>query len=294
MAIIDEIKNSFRKGSTLTKLIYINLAVFIVVNLVEAAYFLSNRHSGYSGFLAQLAVPADLHILVRKPWTLITYMFTHKGFIHILFNLLWLFWFGKVFLEYFDGKKLVGVYLFGGLAGAVMYVAAFNLFPVFSRDLSQSIALGASASIMAVAIAIAAYVPNYTWQLLFIGRVKIVYVAIALLILSSLIEFSQNAGGKIAHIGGALFGYLYTVRYKQGKDMTRGLNRLLEKFFTLFRPRPKIRVTHMRSETDMEYNKRKADEQKEIDRILDKIAKSGYGSLSAREKEILFRQSEKK
>ncbi len=293
MAIIDEIKDSFRKGSTLTRLIYINLAVFILVNLVEMIFFLSNNHEGFSVFLIQLAVPADLSALARKPWTPVTYMFTHKGFIHILFNLLWLFWFGKVFLEYFDGKKLVGVYILGGLSGAVLYVAAFNLFPVFSQDVSAAIALGASASVTAVAIAIAAYVPNFTWNMLFIGRVKIIYVAIAVFILSSLIEFSENAGGKIAHIGGALFGYLYTMRYKQGKDMTRGISRLLEKLFSIFRPGPRIRVTHRKQESDLDYNQRKADEQKEVDRILDKIAKSGYSSLSAKEKEILFRQSKK-
>jgi len=293
MAIIDEIKESFKKGSTLTRLIYINLAVFILVNLAEAIFFLSNNHARFSGFLVQLAVPADLSLLLKRPWTLVTYMFTHKGFIHILFNLLWLFWFGKVFLEYFNGKKLVGVYILGGLSGAVFYIVAFNLFPVFNQTLILSIALGASASVTAIAIAVASYVPNYTWNLMFIGRVRIIYVAIALFVISSLIEFTDNTGGKIAHIGGAIFGYLYTVRYKQGKDMTRGLNNFLEKLFVLLRPKPKIRVTHRKSETDMDYNKRKADEQKEVDRILDKIAKSGYSSLSAKEKEILFRQSKK-
>jgi len=293
MAIIDEIKESFKKGSTLTRLIYINLAVFILVNLVEAIFFLSNNHAGFSDFLVQLAVPADLSLLLKRPWTLVTYMFTHKGFIHILFNLLWLFWFGKVFLEYFDGKKLVGVYILGGLSGAVFYIVAFNLFPVFNQDLVLSIALGASASVTAIAIAIASYVPNYTWNLMFIGRVRIIYVAIALFIISSLIEFTDNTGGKIAHIGGAIFGYLYTVRYKQGKDMTRGLNKFLDQLFNLIRPKPRIRVTHKKSETDIDYNKRKSDEQKDVDRILDKIAKSGYSSLSAKEKEILFRQSKK-
>lgn len=293
MSIIDEVKVSFKKGSTLTRLIYINLAVFILVNLVDMIFFLANNQAGFSRFIVQLAVPSDLSILARKPWTPITYMFTHKGFIHILFNLLWLFWFGRVFLEYFDGRKLVGVYLLGGFSGAALYVAAFNLFPVFREEVSAAIALGASASITAIAIAIAAYVPNYTWNLLFIGRVKIIYVAIALFVLSSLIEFSENTGGKIAHIGGALFGYLYTVRYKKGKDLTRGLNRMLESLFALFRPKPKIRVTHRKTETDLEYNQRKAEEQMEIDRILDKIAKSGYSSLSSKEKEILFRQSKK-
>ena len=293
MSLIDEIKESFRKGSTLTRLIYINLAVFILVNLVEAVFFLSNIHGRFPIFMSYLAVPADTSLLIQRPWTLITYMFTHKGFIHILFNILWLFWFGKVFLEYFDGKKLVGVYLLGGLAGAILYIISFNLFPVFSQDLSRSIAMGASASVTAVIVAIAAYVPNYNWNMMFLGRIKIVYIAIAVILLSSLIEFSENAGGKIAHIGGALFGYLYTIRYKQGKDMTRGLNRFLEKLFAMLKPKPKIRVTHRKAETDMDYNKRKSDEQKDVDRILDKIAKSGYSSLSAKEKEILFRQSEK-
>jgi hypothetical protein len=127
----------------------------------------------------------------------------------------------------------------------------------------------------------------------FLGRVKVIYVAIAALILSTLIDFPKNPGGMLSHLGGAVFGYLYIVRYKQGKDMTRGINRLLEQLFSLFRPRPKIRVTHRKSETDIDYNTRKADEQKEVDRILDKIAKSGYSSLSSKEKEILFRQSKK-
>ena len=142
-------------------------------------------------------------------------------------------------------------------------------------------------------IATAAYVPNYTMYLLFLGRVKIIYIAIVGFLITSVFDFSINTGGKIAHIGGALFGYLYILRYKQGKDMTRGINRLLEGIFSIFRPKPKIRVTHRGSDMEMEYNQRKADEQKEVDRILEKIAKSGYSSLSAKEKEILFRQSKK-
>ena len=130
-------------------------------------------------------------------------------------------------------------------------------------------------------------------HLLFIGRVKIIYIAIIGFLITSLFDFSINTGGKIAHIGGGLFGYLYILRYKQGKDMTRGINHLLEGLFSFFRPKPKIRVTHRKTDTDIDFNLRKADEQNEVDRILDKIAKSGYSSLSAKEKEILFRQSKK-
>ena len=293
MAIIDEIKSSFKSGSILTRLIYINLAVFVIVNLVEVFYFLLNRHSNYPNFLLLFAVPADLGNLATRPWSIVTYMFLHKNFLHILFNLLWLYWFGRVFLEYLDSRKLVGVYLLGGLSGAVLYIAAFNLFPVFSQQLELSYALGASAAVMAIVIAIATYVPNYTMHLLFIGRVKIIYIALIGFLITSVFDFSINTGGKIAHIGGGLFGYLYILRYKQGKDMTRGINGLLEWLYSVFRPRPKIKVTHRRTDSDLDYNMRKADEQKEVDRILDKIAKSGYSSLSAKEKEILFRQSKK-
>ncbi len=291
MAITDEIKSSFKSGSSLVKLIYINLAVFVFVNLVEIGYFIANRHGDYSNFLLLFSLPADPAILKTRPWTLITYMFLHKSFMHILFNLLWLYWFGRVFMEYLDGKKLVGVYLLGGLSGGLLYIAAFNLFPVLSTQVSLAYALGASAAVMAIVVAISVYVPNYSMHLLFIGRVKIIYIALVGFLVTSVFDFSINTGGKIAHIGGALFGYLYILRYRSGKDMTKGLNRLLENFFSIFKPRPRIRVTHKKFETDMDYNKRKADEQKEIDRILDKVAKSGYSSLSDQEKEVLFRQS---
>jgi len=293
MSIIDEIKRTFKIGSYLTRLIYINLAIFIIVNVVEIFYFLLNRHDSYSSFLLIFAVPADLSILIRHPWTLITYMFLHKNFLHILFNLLWLYWFGRIFLEYLDEKKLVGVYLLGGLAGALLYILSYNLLPVFRQELSLSFALGASAAIMAIVVSISVYVPNYTVYLLFIGRVKIIYIAIIGFLVTSVFDFSINTGGKIAHIGGALFGFIYILRYRQGHDMTRGLNRFLDRIFSLFKPKPKIKVTHRRYETDQEYNKRKADEQEEIDRILEKIAKSGYDSLTSQEKDLLFKQSRK-
>jgi membrane associated rhomboid family serine protease len=293
MSIADEIKRTFKIGSNLTRLIYINLAVFIIVNIVEIFYFLFNHHDSYSSFLLTFAVPANLSILARKPWTLITYMFLHKNFLHIFFNLLWLYWFGRIFLEYLGQKKLVGVYLLGGLAGAFLYVLSYNLLPVFRQQLPLSYALGASAAIMAIVVAISVYVPNHTVYLLFFGRVKIIYIAIVGFLVTSVFDFSINTGGKIAHIGGALFGYIYILRYRKGHDLTRGLNKLLDSFFSFFKPKPKIKVSHKRTETDYEYNRRKAEERAEIDRILDKIAKSGYDSLTKEEKDLLFRQGNK-
>ena len=293
MAFIDEIKSSFRTGSSLIKLIYINLAVWAFVNIVEIFFYLSGSHESYMKFLLMLALPADLHNLILKPWTLVSYMFLHKNFMHILFNMLWLYWFGRIFLEYLDEKKLVGVYLMGGLTGGLLYIIAYNLFPVFSGDLAMSHAMGASAAVLAIVIAAAVYRPNYVVNLLFIGPVKIIYIALVGFVVTSLFDFSINTGGKIAHIGGALYGYLYIIRYRSGKDMTKGLNQFLDKLFSIFRRKPKIKVTHRRFEDDMDYNRRKNAEQAEIDRILDKIAKSGYDSLTGKEKEILFKQSKK-
>jgi membrane associated rhomboid family serine protease len=293
LPLLDEIKRSFQGGSTLVRIIYINLAIWIIANIVEIFFFLSNAHDSYMKFLLLLALPADLSSLASKPWTLLTYMFLHKNFLHILFNMLWLFWFGKIFLQYLDEKKLVGIYLLGGLSGGILYIATYNVFPVFAAQLAESHAMGASAAVLAIVIATAVYRPDFQLYLMFVGPVKIIYIALVGFIVTSLFDFSINTGGKIAHIGGALFGYLYIWRYKKGKDLTKGLNSFLSWLLGLFKPRPKIKVSHRRSETDMDYNKRKKEEQAEIDRILDKIARAGYDSLNSKEKELLFKQSKK-
>ena len=293
MGIWDDIKRSFRSGSSLTRLIYINVAVFIMVNLVYLLFFLSGVQDQRIAFIRWLAVPADLSILITRPWTLITYMFLHEEIFHILFNLLILFWFGRIFLEYLDPRKLLGVYILGGLTGALTYILAYNLFPVFSQQLPLSVALGASASVMAIVFAISVYVPNHTINLLFIGPTRLKYIALVAILLDLIQIPGGNVGGHIAHLGGALFGALFIVRFRQGRDMTRSLNSLLVRFENLFKPRPRIKVTHKKKESDMEFRERKANERKDIDRILDKISKGGYESLTKEEKEILFRESNK-
>ena len=169
MNILDEIKESFKTGSALTKLIYINLAVFLIIKIISVFYFLFNAQDiGRLPIVEWLAVPAGLTNLLLKPWTIFTYMFLHLGFLHILFNVLWLYWFGKIFLEYLSGKQLVGVYILGGLSGAFLYIIAFNVFPVFQPVLQDSYALGASAAVLAIVIAISVYVPDYTIHILFL------------------------------------------------------------------------------------------------------------------------------
>lgn len=295
MSIADEIKQSFRQGTTLHKLIYINVGLFLAVQVVRIILFLSNSYGFFDTFLDYLAVPANTDALLRRPWTLVTYMFLHVDFLHILFNLLWLYWFGTVFVQELGLKKLLSTYLLGGLAGGLLYVVSYNLFPVFEPVRDEAIALGASASVMAIVVASATYSPDRRMHLIFIGPVKIVYIALVMFILTSMVDFSVNTGGKIAHIGGALMGFLFAYYYRQGKDISKGFDRMMDRIASWFKPGPrKMKVTYKRPADDLEYNKQKAEEQKEIDQILDKISKAGYDSLTAREKEMLFKMSDKK
>ncbi|MFH0756597.1 MAG: rhomboid family intramembrane serine protease [Bacteroidota bacterium] len=295
MSIIEEIKDSFRSGNALHKLIYLNLGLFLAVQIVRIVLFLSNSYGLFNEFLNYLAVPANLEVLGRRPWTLITYMFLHVDFIHILMNLLWLYWFGMMFIQELGEKKLLSTYLLGGLTGGLLYVLFYNVFPVFEQARSGSIAMGASASVMAVVVATAVYRPERRMHLVLIGPVKIGYIALAMFILTSMVDFSVNSGGKIAHIGGALLGFLFAYYYRQGKDILRGFDRMMDRISTWFKPgKQTMKVTHKRPADDFEYKKQKAAEQKEIDEILEKISKGGYDSLSAREKEKLFKMSDKK
>jgi membrane associated rhomboid family serine protease len=294
MGIQADFRNTFRSGSVLTKLIYLNIGIFLLLTLIAIGGFLFNNPDLSAETLKWFAVPASLRALLLKPWTLITYMFTHKDIWHILFNMLWLYWFGRIFLEYLDQKKLTAVYLLGGLCGAVLYVLSFNIFPVFKEVVNESVAIGASASVMAIVIAIAAYVPDYTVNLFLLGRIKIKYIALAIFVLTTVMDFSVNSGGKLAHMGGAAFGFLYTITLRSGRDIGKGINRIIDFFATLFKPRKKLKVTYKKPASDYDYKKVKADRQERINAILDKISKGGYDSLTKEEKDILFSESQKK
>ncbi|MBS2210497.1 rhomboid family intramembrane serine protease [Carboxylicivirga mesophila] len=291
MSIVDEIKQSYRQGGVLTKLIYINIGVFIAIRLLQVFFSFSSGSGSaqYYPLLEWVSVPADLSKLLFKPWTLISYMFVHYDFLHILFNMLYLYWFGRIFLEFLNPRQLLGVYFLGGLLGVVFYLISYNLIPVLHQQVPYAILMGASGSVMAILFAIARYAPNHKIYLLFFGAVQLKYVALVALILD-LISIPQlsNTGGHLTHIGGAAFGYFYGGSISQGRDVTMGFNRMMDRLATLFKPKSKLKVTHRRPMSDMEYNSRKVNKQQEVDRILDKIKKSGYDSLSKEEKQTLF------
>ncbi|MDL2221441.1 rhomboid family intramembrane serine protease [Parabacteroides sp. OttesenSCG-928-N08] len=292
-AIFTKLKESFRSGSVLMKLIYINVGLFILLRLLAVVFLLFNMQGD---LLLYLQLPSSVGLFLMRPWTIFSYMFTHFDFLHILFNMLWLYWFGGIFSRFFTDRQLGGLYLLGGLAGGLLFMVAYNLLPYF-RDVSDfSFLMGASASVMAIVFAISFYQKELEINLLFIGRVKLIYLALFTFLLDFLAITSDNAGGHIAHIGGALFGIWYAAAYSKGKDLTAPINRILDWVVNLGKKKPKkskMRVTYKRNEMDYEYNARKHREEEELNAILDKLKRSGFECLSEEEKQRLFDESNK-
>ncbi|MEE4259254.1 MAG: rhomboid family intramembrane serine protease [Bacteroidales bacterium] len=292
------LKQAFLGKNVLSRLMLINTVVFLIVSFINLFTFLFA--AGETGSQLPLsilgqyfALPSSFAALASKPWTIITYMFLQEDFFHILFNLIMLYFGGLLFIEYLGEKRLLWSYLAGGIVGALFFLVAFNVFPAFEPVKGISVALGASASVLAIIIAVATYVPDYTVQLLFIGRVKLKYLAIIFVVIDLLSIPSGNPGGHIAHLGGAFWGFLYALMLRNGTDLYRFLN-----FSGFSMPRRKSFTTenteNKRPYSDDEYNARKQKTQAKIDEILDKISKSGYSSLTKEEKELLFKTSKKK
>ena len=291
MDLIRKIKMFFRNNDALTGLIAVNLAIFVLYHVVRI-FFMLFAVMHHFPLDRWLAAPADIDALLVRPWTVITYMFFHKEIFHILFNMLWLYWFGRIFRMYFSGRQLVNVYILGGFAGALLYVLFYNVFPVFAAEKHFAILLGASGSVLAVVMAISCYVPKYTINMLFLGRIRLITIALITIVIDIVyISMNNNAGGHLAHLGGAFLGYLFAVNIQKGKDITAWFGRFFAAAGSIFKPKPKMKVAYKRPPTDdREYNRQKYENQQEIDRILDKISKGGYESLSRLEKETLFNQ----
>jgi membrane associated rhomboid family serine protease len=289
--IFTNLRRSFHRGGILTKLIYINVIVFVIIRLWGICLMLFNVHE--ISLLSYIKMPSSPALFLYKPWTLITYMFTHFDFLHILFNMLWLYWFGTIFLQFFRPRQLGGLYLLGGMSGGLLFMIAYNVFPYFRTLVVDSALIGASASVMAIVFAVSFYRKDYSIMLLFLGRIKLIYLAVGVFIFDLLAITSNNAGGHIAHIGGALLGIWFASRIKVGKDLTEPLNRLLDVIVNMRKRKPKMHVSYRRGETSYEYNARKQAENAELDAILDKLKCSGYAGLSAVEKKKLFDASKK-
>ena len=298
---IDSIRQFFWNKSSLSVLILINIAVFLLINFLGLGLWLlkiSTAGSGQGLSLVSiwLGVPASVPGLMAKPWTLITYMFVQEDFLHILFNMMVLYFGGQLFTNFFNQRKLVTTYFFVGISGALLFIVFYNIFPVFSDALPVSVAIGASASVLSILVAAATYAPNMEVGLVLFGKVKLKYLAIFLVILDVFSIREGNAGGHIAHLGGALWGFIYVTFLTNKLQSFKALRFNYDKFKkSIFGNKRTFRKTYVnqRPIKDEDYNKLKVEKQQKMDIILDKISKSGYEKLSKEEKEFLFNSGRK-
>lgn len=298
--MVEEFKNAFqRPNNAHAQLIIINVVVFIVLGVIMVISEIAGFTSFFSLIHHQFQIPARLNEFITRPWTILTYAFAHDltGILHILFNMLTLYWFGKLFVEYLGGDKLIALYALGAISGGLFYLLSYNLIPYFvSQSITNNIVMvGASASVNAIVVAAATLLPDYTFFLLFFGAVRIKYIAAVIVFLSFLGTIGSNAGGNLAHLGGALMGFIYIKQLQVGVNWGGWITVMIDWVKGLFQSRPKVKVTYRKEEPKVKkaatgVNKAS---QEEIDSILDKISDRGYESLSKEEKEKLFNASKK-
>lgn len=301
--MLDEFKRAFQRyNNAHVQLIIINVVIFLVLGLLYVFAKLSQTPEIFTAVYDHFTLPSALGEFIKQPWTLFTYSFAHYfdythgdvGVFHILMNMLVFYWFGRLFVEYLGSDKLIALYILGGLAGGLLYMLLYNTLPLFAER--QGHLVGASAAVYAVVIAVATLLPNYTFFLMFLGPVKIKYIAGFYLVISFLGSVGSNAGGDIAHLGGALIGFIYMKQLQAGVNWGGWVTLTIEWFKDLLRPKPKVKVSY-RSEKKTTVKTTAGGKplvsQDELDAILDKISAGGYESLTKDEKEKLFNASKK-
>lgn len=286
--IIDEMRHGYARATMLMKIIWINIAVFVLLRVTAIVCMFAGNADFINVVMRWVQLPSDLPTLATRPWTLLTYMFSQYDILHILFNMLWFYWFGTLFRMVSTPKQMLALYIYGGIGGALLFLAAYNLLPLFAR--STGWLIGSSASVIAIVTATAILMPDFRMNLLFIGSVSLKWIAIATIVLVLIGVTGDNAGGEIAHIGGVLVGAWYGVRMKRGHDITAPLNR----FFDLcVNARDAVRESLKRGRNTASASSKSApaidkDDRETLDEILDKIKKSGYAALTPEERKKLF------
>jgi len=287
-------------GKVIERLIGVNVIVFLLLMLPGVFLALFNQQGYLKTVTELLSIPANLSILATHPWTAFTYMFVHGGFFHLLFNMLALYWFGTVMQDFLGSEKTLNAYLMGGLVGALFFVLAYNFFPLFAEERFNALANGASASVLSIMVATAVTSPNYSFNLLLIGPVKIKWLVLVYIVIDLISISGPNAGGHFAHLGGAAWGALYVSQLRQGRNLGAPMQFLIRLFQR--KPQSRLRVAHRNADRPIQRKSSnpvsskattsaKNRQEAEVDAILDKIAKSGYDSLSDGEKQTLFKAS---
>lgn len=301
--ILDDFKNAWHKPNNgLVQLIIINISVFVGLGIIAVFSTLSGLDGVFAFAFKQFTIPAPIGEFITRPWTIITYAFAHSfsNLWHIIMNMLFLYWFGRVFVDFLGSQKLINLYVMGAIAGGVTYLLAYNLIPFYAERATMFDGMiGASAAVYAVTVATATYWPDHKFYLLFLGPVKISYVAAFVIFTSLLGTIGSNAGGNLAHLGGALIGFIYAKQLTKGVEMGTWVFKIMEFVKSFFVHKPKIKVSHRQKTTSSAKRSSspsatKTDfSQAEIDKILDKISEKGYDSLTKAEKEKLFNASKK-
>lgn len=292
--ILSDLWKRFTNENIVGKLIYINVAVFVLFALLDVFATLFNTVSPALYLKVCLELPSVPMQFVLQPWSFVTYMFLHGGLMHLLWNMLVLYWFGRIFLSFFSTRHFLGLYLLGGITGGVFFVLAYNLFPMFTDSDSYAYLVGASAAILSIVMASAVRVPDYRVNLLFVGQVRLMTLAVVTVTVSLLLLTSDNAGGSFAHLGGAFAGWAFAYYLNKGRDLTAYINRAADAVVGLFNrcckrfSEPKMKVFKGKRSEDYDYNMQKKEKDAEIDDILEKLKRNGYASLTEEEKKKLF------
>ncbi len=289
-SITNDIKHQFHYGSIVMKLILVNVAVFLIYALINVVSYFTQSSGAITFLTENLFAYSSWGSSLHKPWTIITYQFMHVRFLHILFNMLWLYWFGEIFILYIGEKKILPLYIAGGFFGWLIYASALHFIPVLKPMAEANMLYGASASVMAIVFAAVALHPDHKMNLMFVGEVSIKYIAIVSLLVDLIDVPEGGAGTYFSHLGGALLGYSYIKLLQSGVNLPPPI----EKIKNIFNRGSKVKVAY--KNTDYKKSSEKPvgkNEQQRVDEILDKIARSGYDSLTKEEKDFLFNYSKK-
>lgn len=309
MKVIDNMRTGFARSSILMKIIWVNIGIFVTLRLIAIASVFSVSPGLLDTAMSMVELPSSPYTLLSRPWTVATYMFAQYDLLHIVFNMLWLYWFGTMFRMAATPRQMFALYLYGGLAGAALFLIGYNTIPLFHG--SYGTLIGSSASVMAIVTAVAILMPDFKMYLFLIGGISVKWIAIATIVLVLIGVTGSNAGGEIAHIGGILSGIIFATQLKKGIDITAPTNRLLDAIATCgsqlrhsisnFRKAKAATgqssgasaLRHESSGVTDRNGELSRDESQELDTILDKIKKSGYSALTTEERDRLFNVSRK-
>lgn len=294
---IDDLKYQFRHGGMTMKLLFINIAVFLVLGIIRVVIDLQNPDitaSGHDVLYPIVGLFPGIDDFVRHPWGLITYMFVHFDFLHLLMNMLFLFYSAKLFEQFFGANKLLYVYILGGLLGGILEILAHAIFPRYLE--MQTSVVGASGSVMSIFVALAFYRPNLQASFFGFFSFRIIWMALAFIILDLVSLGKMDGTAHFAHLGGAVIGMISAQNVSSPNNLMNMVQRFVNWIKNLFKPSQKVKLkktgaSSASRKTDEEYNMEAKTRQEQIDRILDKISKSGYESLTKKEKDFLFNQS---